>query len=543
MATSAHRVVVLGGGFGGVYAALALERLRRRGAPLEVVLVNRENYLVFQPLLAEVVAGSVGVMDTVTPLRRLLPGVRVYVREIDRVDVEARTVTLGPGILPRATDLEYDSLVVALGTVADFRGQPGLAEHALPFRTLADAISLRNHLIHVLEQASVEDDEALRREMLTFVVAGGGFSGTEVVAEIHDFIRRACSRVYSSIDPAESRVILVHSGKRVLERELTPRLSAYATRALAERGVELLLGRRLSAATPAAAVLGDGTRIPTRTLVSTVPSSPNPVIAELGLPTERGRLVCDATLQVQGRDDVWALGDCALVPMPDGSGMAPPTAQHAIRQAAVVAANVSARLTGGAPTRFQFTGLGKLGALGHHSAVAELPGGIRLSGFPAWVMWRAVYWSKLPGPARKLRVALSWMSDLVLPPDPLQLNLGGGRGVGQAHFETGETVFDQGDLGDRLYMIVSGEAEVVREEDGRSVVLGRLGAGEYFGEAALIGRTLRYATVRATSPMDVLTLPRGDFQALVGGLPGLRGSVEAVVAQRAAENVSRLERD
>jgi NADH dehydrogenase len=175
--------------------------------------------------------------------------------------------------------------------------------------------------------------------------------------------------------------------------------------------------------------------------------------------------------------------------------------------------------------------------------VAELPGGIRLSGFPAWVMWRAVYWSKLPGPARKLRVALSWMSDLVLPPDPLQLNLGGGRGVGQAHFETGETVFDQGDLGDRLYMIVSGEAEVVREEDGRSVVLGRLGAGEYFGEAALIGRTLRYATVRATSPMDVLTLPRGDFQALVGGLPGLRGSVEEVVAQRAAENVSRLERD
>ena len=540
MGTSAHRIVVLGGGFGGVHAALELERLRRRGTPIEVSIVNRENYLVFQPMLAEVVSGSVGVVDTVTPLRRLLSATRIYIREIEGVDIEARTVTLGPGILPRPTVIPYDSLVVALGTVTDFRGQPGLPEHALPFKSLADAISLRNHLIHVLEQASVEEDVELRREMLTFVVAGGGFSGTEVVAEINDFLRGACKRVYRSIALSELRVVLVHSGERVLERELTPRLSEYATRTLARCGVELLLRQRLSAATPAAAVLADGTRIATRTLVSTVPTSPNPVTAGLGLPTERGRLVCDGTLRVEGREDVWALGDCALVPMPDGAGFAPPTAQHAIRQARVVAANVVAHLTGGPQTRFTFTGLGKLGALGHRRAVAELPGGVRLSGFLAWVMWRAVYWAKLPGATRKLRVALSWLVDLVLPPDPLQLNLGAGRGMSQAHFEPGDSVFHQGDLGDRLYMILSGEAEVVRRENGADMTLARLGPGEYFGEAALLGRIPRTATVQALTPMDVLTLPRGDFQALLGSLPDLRESIEDVAARRAAQNADRV---
>ena len=541
MGTTMHRIVVLGGGFGGVHVALALERLGRMGTPVEVSLVNRENYLVFQPLLAEVVAGSVGVIDTITPLRRLLPTTRIYIREVEGVDVEARTVTLGPGILPRPTVIPYDSLVVALGTVTDFRGQPGLPEHALPFKSLADAISLRNHVIHVLEQASVEEDAELRREMLTFVVAGGGFSGTEVVAEVNDFVRGACKRVYRSIAPSELRFVLVHSGERVLERELTPRLSAYATRTLAGCGVELLLGRRLSAATSAAAVLEDGTRIATRTLVSTVPTSPNPVTAALGLPTERGRLVCDGTLRVDGREDVWALGDCALVPMPDGAGFAPPTAQHAIRQANVVAANVAAHLTGGPQTHFTFTGLGKLGALGHRRAVAELPGGVHLSGFLAWVIWRTVYWAKLPSGTRRLRVGLSWLADLVLPPDPLQLNLGVGRGISQAHFESGDAVFHQGDLGDRLYMILSGEAEVVRRENGADMTLARLGPGEYFGEAALLGRIPRSATVQALTPMDVLILPRGDFQALLGSLPDLREGFEDVAARRAAQNAERLE--
>ncbi|HEY8303291.1 MAG TPA: FAD-dependent oxidoreductase, partial [Solirubrobacteraceae bacterium] len=458
------RVVVLGGGFGGVYAALYLQRLTARGAPLEVSLVNRENYLVFQPMLAEVVAGDVGILDTVSPLRQLLPDTKLFVREIEGVDMERRVAILGAGLTPQTHELAFDHLVVALGNVTDFRGAPGLPEHALPFKTLADAVRIRNHVIHVLEQASVVGDGELRRTMLTFVVAGGGFSGTEVAAALNDFVREAISH-YRSIPREEVRIVLVHSGKNALERELTPRLARYATSALAEQGIELLLGERLVAASPHGAVLSDGRRVATRTLISTVPSSPNPIVERLGLPTIKGRLECEATLAVKGNEGVWAVGDCARIPLPRGDSC-PPTAQHAIRQAKLVAANILAVHTGGRRRSYAFTGLGKLGALGHHRAVAELPGGITVEGVLAWLMWRAIYWAKLPGASRKTRVAVSWLSDLVLPSHPVQLNLGGGRGARQAHYEQGETVFEEGDAGDSLFMILSGHVEVVKRVDG-----------------------------------------------------------------------------
>ena len=531
------RVAVLGGGFGGVYTGIHLERLAAAGHAVEVSLVNRENYLVFQPMLAEVVAGDVGILDTLSPLRQLLPRTGLYVREIEAVDLERRVVTLGAGLTPRTQELPFDDLVVALGGVTDFRGIPGLPEHALPFKTLADAVRIRNHVIDVLEQSSVERDPELRRTMLTFVVAGGGFSGTEVAAALNDFVRRA-ARDYRSIPPGDVRIVLVHSGERVLERELTPRLAGYATRALREQGIELLLRERLVAATPGSGVLAGGRRIRTRTLISTVPSSPNPVVERLGLPTERGRLLCDPTLAVRGQQGVWAVGDCALVPMRDGTPC-PPTAQHAIRQAKLLAANIVRRHRGAPMERFAFNGLGKLGGLGHRRAVAELPGGIRLAGLPAWLMWRGIYWSKLPGASRKTRVAISWLSDVVLPPHPVQLNLGGGRGATQAHYEPGEQVFEEGDAGDSLFMILSGEVEVLKRFDGKEVVVGTLGPGEYFGEMALLGPHPRSATIRARTAMDVLVLPRADFSALTGSLPEFRKGFEEIARLRAEANAAR----
>ncbi len=392
-------------------------------------------------------------------------------------------------------------------------------------------------MIHVLEQSSVVDDADLRRTMLTFVVAGGGFSGTEVAAALNGFVRRAV-RDYRSIPPQEVRVVLVHSGRTVLERELTPRLAAYATAALAEQGIELALGERLVAASPQSAVLSDGRRISTRTLISTVPSSPNPVVERLGLRTERGRLVCDSTMAVEGADRVWAVGDCGLVPMP-GGGSCPPTAQHAIRQAKVLATNIVACHAGARPRSFAFTGLGKLGALGHHRAVAELPGGVRIAGLPAWLMWRGIYWSKLPGASRKARVAISWLSDLVLPPHPVQLNLGGGRGATQAHFEPGETVFDEGDTGDSLFMILSGRVEVRKRFGSEQQMVGTLGPGEYFGEMALLGRRPRSASTRALTPVDLLVLPGADFSALADGLAEFRTEFEQIARLRAESDAAR----
>ena len=534
-ATEPTRIVILGGGFGGVYTAKYLGQLLKGRADVEVVLVNKENYFVFQPMLAEVVSGNIGIMDTVSPIHRLLPHAKLFIREIEAVDIKAKTVTLAPGFRPRSTVLRYDHLVLALGTVTDFRGIPGLHEHALPFKNLADAVALRNHLIYVIEEASIETDPEVRRQLLTFVVAGGGFSGVEVVAEMNDFLR-SVARQYR-IDKSEIRVMLVHSGERILEREMPERLSLYAQNLLQKRGVELLLKARLKTASPGSAVLGDGKAILTRTLVSTVPSSPNPLIEAMGIPTDRGKIRVDRQFVIEGHPSVWAIGDCATMPTPDG-GTVPPTAQHATRQAKVLAHNIVATMEGRPLKAFAFKGLGKLGSLGRHRAVAELFNRIRIggpgTGFIAWIMWRTIYWWKLPGLDRKMRTGLSWFMDFLIPPDTVQLKMGGGNAVSQMHFEPGEVVFHQGDLGDSLYIIVEGETEVVIENDGRQDVVARLGAGEYFGEMALLNQRTRSATVRCSKPTTLLALRQGDFRALVANLPDLKKSFEGVMETRLA---------
>ncbi|MEO8497806.1 MAG: FAD-dependent oxidoreductase [Planctomycetota bacterium] len=533
------RIVILGGGFAGVYTARKLERLLGRRTDVEISLVNRDNYFVFQPLIPEIVSGNVGILDTVSPIRSLIKRTRLFVRDVDRVDLEKRRVILCAGFKPRPYVLDYDHLVLALGNVTDFRGMPGLHEHALPFKNVADAIELRNHLIRVLEEASVETDPEFRKQLLTFVVAGGGFSGVEVAAEMNDFLRREGERQYP-IDPKEIRVVLVHSGLRVLEREMGEKLSKYAMRVLERHGVEMCMNRRLKAATPEAAVLDNDERILTKTLVSTVPSFPNPLIDGLDLPKQKGRVEVDEHLRVKDRPGLWALGDCALVPIAGTDTFCPPTAQHATRQAEVLAANIVATMHTRPLKSFRFQGLGKLGALGHHRAVAELFGKVRIGGFPAWLLWRTIYWWKLPGFMRKVKVGLSWALDLAFPPDFSQLKLSPSQGVGQAHFEAGEYVFHQGDLGDALYIIVKGTADVVKECDGQEDVLAQLHAGEMFGELALLNQPTRMASIRCTTALDVIVIRRSEFGVLATNLTSFRENIDRLAAERAQRDPSPM---
>lgn len=528
------RIVILGGGFGGVYTAMYLEQLLKRRDDVEIVLVNKENYFVFQPMLAEIVSGNIGLFDTVNPIRRLLPRTKLYIREVEQVDLEQQTVTLTPGFRPRPLTLHFDHLVLALGTVTDFRDIPGLHEHALSFKHLADAVRLRNHLIHVMQEAAIETDPQLREQLLTFVIAGGGFSGVEVAAEMNDFLRDI-AREYG-LQRSDIRTILVHAGERILEREVPERLGLYAQKHLIKRGLEVMLKSRLKTATPDAAILADGRRIPTKTLVSTVPSSPNPLIETLPLPKDRGKIKIDQYFEIEGFPNVSSVGDCCLMPNPTGDGFCPPTAQHAIRMAKVLAHNIVAKLYGGERQRFTFKGLGKMGSLGHHSAVALLFDKWRIKGLPAWIMWRTVYWWKLPGFTRKLKVGLSWMLDLLFRPETVQLNLAGTNAISQLHFEPGESIFRQGDLGDSLYIILEGEADVVVEQNGTERTVARLKAGEYFGEMALLKQKTRGATVRCVTPMSLLALGQGDFQALVANLPDLQKSFQSVMDTRTQQN-------
>ena len=530
-------VVILGGGFAGVYTALYLEKELKRADDFEILLINKENYFVFQPLLAEVVSGNIGLLDTVSPIRRLLPRTDLHVRDVESIDLEQQTVMTTPGFQPLPNLISYDYLVLALGNVTDFRGLRGLPEHAIPFKNLSDALFIRNHVIHALEEAAIEHrNHALRRKLLTFVVAGGGFSGVELVAELNDFVR-AVVRNYWQLDPTEVRVVLLHALDRILP-ELDEKLALYAQNILAKRGVEIRLNTKLEAASGDEAVLGDGERIPTHTLVSTVPSSPNPLVDTLDLPKERGRLKVDGGLKVNGTNNVWALGDCALVPLTTG-GFSPPTAQFAIRQAKIAAHNIVTSIRGGSEKRFHFKELGKLGALGHRSAVAQILG-VNISGFFAWFLWRTIYLMKLPGWGRRLKVAASWTFDLFLSPELVQLRLGQPQGISYAHFEPGEEVFHQGDLGDRIYIITGGRAEIVREVEGNRNLLAVLGPGEYFGEMALLNGTTRNATVRCMEPLDVLSIHKREFSLLATHLPQLRASFEQVMDERKKEGGSAL---
>jgi NADH dehydrogenase len=525
------RIAIVGGGFAGVYAARELERELGHRDDVELTLFNDENYFVFQPMLPEVISGSIGTFDTVIPLRDLLKRTQVQVRPVESIDLQKQTITAAPGLHPHAHTVEWDHLVMATGSVTDFRGLPGLPEHALPFKNLGDALRVRNHVIHALEEADIEsEDRRLREELLTFVVAGGGFSGVEVVAELNDFVRSVAKR-YRRIDPDEIRVVLLHSQDRILP-EVSARLAAYAQRQLERRGVELMLGTRLVSATERAAVLKDGRRIATRTLISTIPSQPHPLIDALDVAKARGgKLQVDGTLKLHGRADVWALGDCALVPFPDGTAC-PPTAQHATRQARTLARNLAATIGGRRLRAFQFRGLGKMGSLGSRNAVAELFG-VSVSGFLAWFLWRTIYLFKLPGWGRRLKVAASWTFDLFLQPELVQLRLGNARGIQREHFEAGELVFEPGDVADRVYVIARGSAEVV---SARGEPIARLGEGEIFGEIAILDGRDRMSSVRCIDPLDVLVIPRREFHLLAAALPGLRESFERLRDRRQLAN-------
>ena len=529
------RILILGGGFGGVYVAVHLGKMlsQRELEETEIALVNRENYIVFQPLLPEVISGGVELNHVIAPIRRMARQAHLYTRDIESIDLNSRTVTLSPGARPTTLTLSYDHLVIAMGTRLDHSKIPGMREHASPFKYLGDALYLRNQLVGMLEEAESESDSETRRRLLTFVVAGGGFSGVECIAEMNDFLRDAVS-AYHNITERDLRLILLQRGDRILP-EVTPSLAAFAHKLLAKRGVEIRLRADLKAVTANAVVVEDKQSqqtetIHTRTAVATVPAGPHPILTTLSLPQNRGRVVVDQTTAVPGWPGVWAIGDCAAIKQVDGN-ISPPTAQHALRQAKTCAENIVASYRGTAKRHFRFTGLGKLGSLGRRSAVAEVFG-LRFKGLFAWLLWRGVYVTKFPGFDGQLRLIADWILDVFLPRDITQLRLFHNEAVHREHFEPGETVFANGDFGDKVYFTINGEADV--ERDG--VMVARLHPGDVFGEAALISNQPRNATIRATAALDTIAVSREAFEELLMHLPGLNDTMQELMSGRTCQN-------
>lgn len=411
------RIVITGGGFGGLYTAMRLERTLARDEDVEVTLVNRENFFLFTPMLHEVAASDLDMTHIVNPVRKLLRRVRFFEGDVESIDLANKRVGVSHGQEHHHHELEYDHLVLALGSVTNFYGLPGLAERALTMKSLGDAIHLRNHLIGNLEEADFECCPAVREPLLNFVVAGGGFAGAETVAAVNDFLREAVE-FYPHLNEGMLRVVLVHSGEVILP-ELGEKLGRYAQQKLSERGVEVHTNAKVKAVTAREVTLTDGTIITTNTLVWTAGTSPHPLLDTLPCRRERGRIVTDEFMEVPGYAGVWAVGDCAAVPDRATGKPFPPTAQHAIRQGRVLADNIRAAVRGGRKKAFAFKTIGLLAAIGRRTGVAQIMG-VNFSGFVAWFLWRSIYLSKLPRFEKKLRVALDWTLDLLFTKDIVQ---------------------------------------------------------------------------------------------------------------------------
>ena len=407
----AWTVVIAGGGFGGLYAARRLERrLPRHSA--RILLVADANYMLYTPLLPGAAAGSLEPRHVVVPLREELHWTDVRLGRVTGADPELAELAIETAD-GRAEAIRYDQLVLALGSVSRVLPVPGLAEHAVGFKGLAEAIALRNRALWNLEVAESIADPEKRREWLTFVFVGAGYAGVEGFAELQDFVGSVIDR-YPRCRLDGTRWILVEAEDRIMQ-EIPPSLAEFASNELRRRGMEIRTGTRLGAVDESTATLSTGERIPTRTVCWTAGVRPPAVVRELGLPlTEAGRIDVDETMRVRGRENVWAIGDAAAVPDPAqrGSRPSPPTAQHAIRQGRRVADNLTATLAGKRPRPFRYRTLGVFVDMGQHQAVATMLG-LRLRGFPAWFAARTYHLAMMPGVGRRLRLMADWTVGLL----------------------------------------------------------------------------------------------------------------------------------
>ncbi len=501
-------VAILGGGFAGVYCGKRISD--RRGAHpslAESALISNQNYMVFQPMLAEVAGASLSPRHVVNPVRMLCRGIHVFKGEVDSVDLEKKQLHIDTGYFSAGVDIRFRHLVLALGAEIDLSRVPGMPEHALLMQNVGDAMILRATIISRVEEANLESRSEVRRRLLTFVIVGGGYSGVETAGEVLDLLH-SIARYYKGIRREELRVVLVHSRERILNT-LSEELGLYAEKKLRRRGLEIILNNRVKAVTATRVYLQTDEVIETTTVVSTVGTAPNRVIRAIcdryDVPHQRYRVTTDAFLRVPGFDFLWAAGDCAAVPLhgaKEEGELCPQTAQFAMRQGAMLADNLGSVFRERPGKPFTFTGLGELASIGHQTAVANVFG-MKFSGFLAWFIWRTVYLTKLPGLDRKLRVMIDWTLDLFFPRDINLLNPRYTSLFREVHLEPGNHLFNRGEPAFSLYVIKAGRIELV---DSGGTVVRTIEPGDFFGERALVhGGGYHYDAV-ATDATQLLSV-------------------------------------
>lgn len=514
------KIVVLGGGFSGVFCARYLADLA--GKNIQIELISERNHFVFQPFLPEVAAGAISASDAVVPLRAMLKQANVRVRQatVRAISHENKTVEIAVGRGRKRTLISYDHLVFGMGLKVDLSRIPGLGEHAFKMKTLSDAFKLRNHVISRLEWADATEYSDLRKSLLTFVVIGAGFSGIETIGEIQEMIARVLPS-YPRLNIEDVRFVVVEFQDRILP-ELPPSLREYSLKTLQKRGVEFRLGVATKSITGATVQLSDGSKIETSTVVATIGNGPSDIALDTGFTLERGRIVVDEFMKVKGCEDVWAIGDaaCVLVEKPspanktsdlsssltaDDYFVAPPTAQFAVRQARHLANNIHNEVIGSSLRRFRYSAKGALASLGNKAGCGTVYG-FKVKGFLGWLVWRAFYLSFLPSIGTRLRVLSNWLIDLFLPRNTVQIVPEEASSFRFEHFREGEVLAEDGMVSDDFYIVVEGAFELtISEQDPMGPLVKVFRKGGHFGERMLLDLGFQKAGLMNAKPQEVLS--------------------------------------
>ena len=521
--SGAPHVVIVGGGYVAIGAILRLRPAIRRGE-VRVTVVDRENYKCFHGVMAELLVGRIAPTHALSPARRVFKDAKLYLAEVDSINLGTRTVATSRQVDGLRQDLVFDHLIIGLGSTDNLNAYPGLAEHAFKLKTYDDCFRLRSHILTMFEMASIEPDEAERRRLLTFFVAGGGYAGTEVAAEIAELASALCGNEYPDVRHDECRVVLVHPGSTILPElygtpeaaRRHPRLVEFATTHVRGLGVEVITDTFVTAASANEVSLSDGQRVATRTIISAVGTKPAPVLEPLDVPKdERGRLLVDDRLRVGGAEGVWAAGDCAAVPFIRG-GFCPPQALYARAGGMRIATNILGGLKGEPPRRFSYQAIGQGVPLGAKTAVAELRG-VELKGLLPWLMLKSLLLYYTPSWDRRLRLAADWAITAVVGRDLVESSIADADDYELRHhlYQPGEVILKEGRFDRYLHVILEGEVELLRGVDGSEEVVETLGPGGQFGnqwrepdvpESARAVGVVKTVAVRADQTRDVQRL-------------------------------------
>ena len=520
-------VVCLGGGWVAIYLARALRGAVRKGE-VKLTVVSRDNYSTVHGLIAEMLTCKIQPQQIISSVREMIAPAHLHNAEIESVDINNQRVLTRRSFDGRTYTLPYDHLVVGVGSIEDFSRYAGIADHTFPLKTFSDCYRLRNHLLSVLEMASIETNLEERRRLLTFVVAGGNYAGIEVACDLVDYFRFLTRTRYPELKLQEFRVVLVEAGPRILPElgKRLPSLVHYAEKRVQKLGLEMHLNTGLLAATAEGAVLNSGEQLPTRTIITCTGMKSSPLLDQFPYDRDgRGRLVSDQFCRVPGSTNVWAGGDCAAVPHPDG-GTCPPLAHYAQKAGANIGANIL-RSTAGKPLKpYSFNGLGEACTLGHRSAIAHMKG-IPACGYLAWIGWRFIVLTMfVPSWTRRVRLMFDWWLTLIMGRDVVNPRIDERGAVYHALYEPGQIIVASGETRRYHYLVESGQVDVVSSDRNHEVLVGSLKQGDYFGNMT---RQSSDDCIRARTRVRLLAIEHEAAEAL----SAVRPDVALLLKERA----------